>query len=262
MSPEHQRHLLLAPHETLEPRSYARLIAPHLQVTVPDETLRLRYCGGWLVEDGNEEQIGAHRSACEALGLAFREISTEGPPDPPQRLAVVEANLEEEHLSVRTHHREDRIPVVGIRAVDLGIAGELEGALPPREAQMKRTAEAMLMGLKQSAQLEGLIKSGLKRPNPVLAIVSAENREIHVIERATRFPELAAAGGGQSLENLLEFIDRLASALADRAILPGLDRFWKKGLTAGLVRHRPEEHTARQKWLHHWYSSEGHQEDR
>ena len=105
-------------------------------------------------------------------------------------------------------------------------------------------------------------QSGLKRPNPVLAIVSAENRAIHVIERATRFPELAAAGGGQSLENLLEFIDRLAPALADRAILPGLDRFWKKGLTAGLVRHRPEEHTSRQKWLHHWYSSEGHQEDR
>jgi len=257
VSPEHQCHLLLAPHETLEPRTYARLVAPHLQLTIPDETLRLRYSGGWLLQGGDEQQLAIHRSACETLKLGCREVSTEGPPDPPLLLAGSEAFLGKDHLSVRTHHGESRFPMKEIRAVDLGIVGKLEGALPPQEAEMKRNAEAMLIGLKQSAQREGLFKCGLKRPNPVLAIVTGEAPEILVIERATRFPDLAAAGGGQTIDNFLEFIDRLVPELDDRAILPGLRRFWSEGLTEGLIRHRHEEHLARQKWLHHWYASKG-----
>ncbi|HIA27432.1 MAG TPA: hypothetical protein EYN79_04820 [Planctomycetes bacterium] len=254
MTGDRQHHLLLAPHEILKPREFACQVAAQLERTIPDETVRLRYCGGWLLRGGDEQELAIHLRASEALDLRCRTLITEGPPEPPLLLRVVEATLGDGTITVSTPHGKRSVPLAAVSAVDLGIIGRPQGSLPPKEAEMKRHAEAMLIGLKQGAQRQGLIESGLKRPNPVLAVATRDWPEILVIERGTRFPDLAAAGGEQAIDNLLDFIDRIAPDLDEAAILPGFDRFWRQGVTEGVIRHRFEEHLARHGWLYHWYS--------
>jgi len=245
-------HLLAAPGERFVPRELAARFAPIIGSNAVDEAQRLRYSGGWLWRDGDEETVARLAEAARAHGVRALSHRTMGPVRPEATERVVTAELEGGKLLLELAHELLDLSPSEVLALDIGIIGSMQGARTPREEELRRNAEAMLMGLSFPRQREALHGCGLSRPNPQVFLALPERDRFLRIERGTRFPTLVAEAGPQAIDGLLHFIDRLLAELPPGRALPEVTLFWAEGRIDPLVRHRIEERENRLSWLRAW----------
>jgi len=254
---EEFHHLIAAPGERFVPRELAARFAPIVGSNAVDEAQRLRYCGGWLWRDGEEERVALLAEAAREHGLRALLHRTAGPVRPEATERVVTAELDGGTLLLELSHELVEVSPEEVAALDLGIVGTSQWARTPAEEQMRRQAEAMMMGLRFPRQREALHGCGLARPNPQLFLALADRERFLRIERGTRFPALVAEAGPHGIDGLLVFIDRLLAALPAGRALPEVSRFWSEGRIEPLVRHRIEERENRLSWLRAWLDRTG-----
>lgn len=248
-------HLIIEPGETFVPRALGARFAPIVGATAIDEAQRLRYAGGWLWRDGDEETVEALAEVARDEGLAIRRLHSDGRVDPVRTERVLTADLERGHLFLETAHELVDVAVDSIDALDICVVGEPRAARRPKEEEMHRWAEGMLMGLSFPQQREALLGCGLARPNPQVFIVVGER--FLRIERGTRFPALIEETGPQALDSLLLFIDRLLAILPPGRALPEVERFWSEGVIEPVLHHRVEQREQRLTWLRAWLEVSG-----
>ena len=95
-----QHHLIAHPGATFVPRELAGAFAPLLRRTALDEALRLRYCGGWLIRDSDEETVAALRAAVDQVGIAASTVVTESPIEPAAIERVLSVSLDGDRMQV------------------------------------------------------------------------------------------------------------------------------------------------------------------
>jgi hypothetical protein len=187
-----------------------------------------------------------------AHGVRCLPHRTIGPVAPEATERVVTAELEGGRLLLELAHELIDVAPEEAQALDIGIIGSPQGARTPREEELRRHAEAMMMGLSFPRQREALHGCGLSRPNPQLFLALSGRARFLRIERGTRFPTLVGEAGPQAIDGLFLFIDRLLAALPPGCALPEVTQYWRDGTIDPLVRHRIEERENRLSWLRAW----------
>ncbi len=245
-------HLIAEPGTRFVPRELGARFAPVLGSTAIDEAQRLRYCGGWLLRDGDEETVAQLQKEAMELDIRCHAITTEGEVVAEATERVLTADLDEGRIFLELPGELIDVAESEVMALDLGVVGAPQTPRNTQQEEMHRWAEGMLVGLSFPHIREGLLGCGLARPNPQVFLAVPDREQFLRIERGTRFPTLLEEAGPQALDALLLFIDRLLTALPEGRALPEVTQFWSDGAIERVLRRRIEERENRLSWLKAW----------
>jgi hypothetical protein len=255
-------HLLIAPGTKLDPSKIAKDSAPILESTVIDETRRLRYCGGWWLRDGTEQQAKSLQSLALEHGIPLRHIDAPQPSVKVEVIRTIRASFRDDRLELVTPHQSRQIPITSLRALDLSLKAddldeEKDLDTTQRKARsMRGLAEVMMVGSPAGDLLQLISESRLGNPRPRLTLLGPDS-QAWSIDRATVFPDLAAQGAAQSLANLLRFSGILIGSVSASCTTPETRALWQGGDLLPVRRDSTVEQQSRTEALHAWIQDGG-----
>jgi len=254
--------LLIAPGTNFLPSKIAKHSAPILESTVIDETRRLRFCGGWWLRDGTEQQAKSLQSLALEHGILLRHIDAPNPSEKVEVIRTIRASFSDDRLELVTPQQSRQIPISSLRALDLSLKAddideEEDLDTTQRKARsMRGLAEAMMVGSPAGDLLQLISEGRLGNPRPRLILLGPDP-QAWSIDRTTVFPDLAAQGAAQSLANLLRFSGILIGSISSSCTSPETRHLWQGGDLMPVRRDSTVEQQSRTEALHAWIQDGG-----